>query len=219
MTQISLETPEIGKPDATEDQKIITCFTTIQTAINGNLDSTNIKPEGVTGENLELHVTGLRLIAAGGGTLGGGVAAGTYMFPGNNGAMLLNTAGTVKFTSAPPMLWIRKSEFEVAPKSVYLTLAIDVWVNGTAPAASMTFSLYKLSSLGGISGELAGTFGIPVAGTGVVFTTPALGTINYETKKAAMPTEGAYIVGVETNGVTAAASVMGFGYHVYLSNQ
>ncbi len=222
MTQISLETPEIGKPDKTEDPKIITCFTTIQTAINGNLDSTNLKPASVTGESLDPTVTGLRMIAEGGGLIGGSAAVGTYLPSTSGGAVIKATAGSVEYTAAtgaPPMFKIRTSEFEVPTKSLYLTLAIDLWVNGTAPSASMIFSLYKLLTIGGVTSQIVPSFSAPVAGTGVTVTTPAADTASYETKKVASPGEGTYAVGVETNGITAAACFMGFAYRVYLSNQ
>jgi hypothetical protein len=41
---ISLQQPTIGLPDTTEDVKVQNNFTTLQTVINGNLDSTNISP-------------------------------------------------------------------------------------------------------------------------------------------------------------------------------
>ena len=42
MGNISLNIPQVGLSDSTEDPKIATNFTTIQTAINGNLDATNL---------------------------------------------------------------------------------------------------------------------------------------------------------------------------------
>lgn len=41
MTELSLTLPELGKPDKTQDPKIVTALTTIQNLINGNLDITN----------------------------------------------------------------------------------------------------------------------------------------------------------------------------------
>jgi hypothetical protein len=42
MGTISLQSPQIGQPDTTEDVKIQNNFTTLQTVINGNLDSANL---------------------------------------------------------------------------------------------------------------------------------------------------------------------------------
>src|SRR6185437_10659235 len=42
MGQISLNIPQVGLPDTTEDVKVANNFTTIQNAINGGIDSTNI---------------------------------------------------------------------------------------------------------------------------------------------------------------------------------
>jgi len=42
MGQISLNIPQIGLPDTTEDVKVANNFTTLQNTINGNIDSTNL---------------------------------------------------------------------------------------------------------------------------------------------------------------------------------
>src|SRR6185312_16248441 len=42
MGQISLNIPQVGLPDTTEDVKVANNFTTIQNAINGNVDATNL---------------------------------------------------------------------------------------------------------------------------------------------------------------------------------
>jgi hypothetical protein len=44
MGTISLQVPTVGQPDTTEDVKVANNFTTIQTVINGNLDTTNLAP-------------------------------------------------------------------------------------------------------------------------------------------------------------------------------
>jgi len=52
MTEVSLVLPEIGKPDKTQDPRINTAFTAIQTWANGNVDSSNLKAEGVENSRL-----------------------------------------------------------------------------------------------------------------------------------------------------------------------
>ncbi len=52
MSELSLVLPEIGKPDTTEDPKIVTAFTAVQTWANGNVGTTNIAAEGVNEANL-----------------------------------------------------------------------------------------------------------------------------------------------------------------------
>jgi hypothetical protein len=42
MGSISLQIPQIGLADTTEDVKVANNFSTIQTAINGNIDQTNL---------------------------------------------------------------------------------------------------------------------------------------------------------------------------------
>ena len=41
MTVLSISEPEIGQPDSTQDPKIISAFTAIESVVNGNLDSGN----------------------------------------------------------------------------------------------------------------------------------------------------------------------------------
>ncbi len=216
MTQISLETPEIGKPDKTEDQKIITCFTTIQTAINGNLDSTNLKPASITGESIAAPVTGLRLIASERGIIGGSKAAGTYFFAGAN-AMSPATAGTVAFM--PNAIFLRPSEYEVPTKNTKLALQYEVQSNAAAPGATFLFYLIKLSALGGGTGEITSTWAGVVAGSEDLLT-PVASTAEFSPATAiAIPAEGTYTVAVNTVGTTAAASYNQLAYRMYVKNE
>lgn len=59
MTSLSLILPEIGVPDVTEDPKIVTAFSTIQTWANGNIDSANLKAGGVNEDRLSTAVQSL----------------------------------------------------------------------------------------------------------------------------------------------------------------
>lgn len=47
MSKLTITKPEIGKPDATEDVKLVNALTAIETWANGQIDSTNLKGEGV----------------------------------------------------------------------------------------------------------------------------------------------------------------------------
>ncbi len=53
MSLINLVLPEINKPDKTEDPKVTTALTTLQSWANGNIDSTNLKTEGIEPKSLE----------------------------------------------------------------------------------------------------------------------------------------------------------------------
>jgi hypothetical protein len=56
MTTVSLILPEVGKPDSTQDPRIVTAFTTLQTWANGNVDSTNLSKGAVNGEAVNKEV-------------------------------------------------------------------------------------------------------------------------------------------------------------------
>ncbi len=215
MTQISLETPEIGKPDKTEDQKIITCFTTVQTAINGNLDSTNLKPGSVTGESLEQHVTGLRLVSSQSGILQGSQGAGAYFFVDGSNFMLPATAGTVKFM--PPGAFLRASEFEVPTKTTKLYLQYENLCNATATGTTLLFYVIKLATLTGGAGEIASNWTPVIAASEALFT-PIGGASEMLTASVAFPAEGTYTVAVNTTGTTAAASYTQLRYRMYVFN-
>jgi hypothetical protein len=53
MSKLTIVKPEIGKPDASEDPKLINALTAIETWANGQIDSTNLKGEGVDEAALE----------------------------------------------------------------------------------------------------------------------------------------------------------------------
>lgn len=58
MSLLSLVLPIINQPDKTEDPKINTAFTAIQNWANGNIDSSNVKAEGLGGTSLNKGLGG-----------------------------------------------------------------------------------------------------------------------------------------------------------------
>lgn len=58
MGTISLQVPVSGQPNSTEDPKIASDMTTIQTVINGNIDTNNVSPTaGITATQLAANTT------------------------------------------------------------------------------------------------------------------------------------------------------------------
>jgi hypothetical protein len=55
---LSLVLPVLKQPDKTEDPKINTAFTTIQTWANGNIESSNVKPESLAAVSLSKGLGG-----------------------------------------------------------------------------------------------------------------------------------------------------------------
>ncbi len=213
MTQISLETPEIGKPDKTEDPKIITCFTTIQTAINGNLDSTNLKPASVTGESLDASVTGRRLIANEKGYLPEGTVAGTYLFVGTGEMRKAGVAGA----GAWGITYINPTPYKVVGKSNTL-IQIEglVVVNGTAPTSTYGLGLLPVTSLTGSTNMIVGV-GTSVLNTGLVTAPSAGGGGAMESSTAAAPT-GSYCLAMAVTGTMAANSFVVVDASLYVLN-
>ena len=64
MGTITLELPTLGQPDKTQDVKINTAFTTVQTVINGNLGAPNLESELLTGKWESIFVLGAKVEAA-----------------------------------------------------------------------------------------------------------------------------------------------------------
>jgi hypothetical protein len=59
MTLLSLVLPILRQPDKTEDPKINTALTTMQNWANGNIDSSNIKPESLGGASFAKGLNGV----------------------------------------------------------------------------------------------------------------------------------------------------------------
>lgn len=107
MTTLSLVLPVIGQPDSTEDPKLNTALTAIQTWANGNIDATNLA-SAIAGAWTVFTPTW----KAGGTavTLGNGTLAGAYWQLGKTVAVLIQVyigsttnQGTGAWTFAVPV--------------------------------------------------------------------------------------------------------------------
>ena len=79
MTILSLVLPIISQPDKTEDPKINTAFTAIQSWANGQIDSSNIKPASLVGASIKPESLGGNTLLKGvGGAISGETIAATY---------------------------------------------------------------------------------------------------------------------------------------------
>jgi hypothetical protein len=65
MSKLTIIKPEVGKPDATEDVKIVNALTAIENWANGLIDSTNITKEGVETAAIKVLAITTALLAEG----------------------------------------------------------------------------------------------------------------------------------------------------------
>lgn len=54
MTELSVQTPEVGQPDSTEDPKVANAITAIRAWANGNISGSNILAHSILEEDLEI---------------------------------------------------------------------------------------------------------------------------------------------------------------------
>jgi hypothetical protein len=207
---ISLQNPQIGQPDTTEDVKVQNNFTTLQTVINGNIDDTNLSSpnNGVR-----------RLLLQSAGAVNGGTAAGDYVFYGTGGLYssgLTGQSGIVPIWPGDSGLSSQPKDFTVANKTAFGRVRGCITTNGTSPGVTITLGLYLLTALGGTSATIVYTFETAVAGSTVGLSGGA-GLIPLgESGQFAMPTAvGGYMLGVNVSGTTAAASYTGVSLQLY----
>lgn len=196
MGQISLQQPQIGLPDTTEDVKIQNNFTTLQNVINGNIDDTNLKSPLAAYRNLMFQATGV--------VVGGSSGAGDFLFS-STGVSLIPPAtnGTLY-----AVVWVgdaglsgQPTDFQVVSKAAKARVRGNVAVNNNvAPAATFNVALYSISALSGAGSNIGYTFS-SVSGSGVGLVSPAAGTMT----------------GVESGEFTLPAASSGFALGVNVS--
>jgi hypothetical protein len=197
MGQISLSIPISGQPNSTEDAKVSTDLTTIQTVINGNLDDTNFASPNSALRRVILQATGC---------ISAGTSAGDVLF---NGASVIGSGSATGF---PATLWqgdagysAQPQDYQVAGKTAYGRVRVGLATNATGCGVTLTFGLYLLTAFSGVAGSsVAYSFGSAVAGTTVAVASPGAGTnVGAESAQFTLPvTSGAYALGVNLNGLT-----------------
>lgn len=138
-------------------------------------------------------------------------AAGTYMFVGSSGGVVLSAGAASALASSA--FYLDPADVAAAPRTAKLRLGAGVIVNGTAPATTMTFGLYPVATFGGASPNMptVATLGTVVAGSTVGFASPAAsssGQVN--SGDFTYPSAGYYVIGIVNSGTSTANSVMAF---------
>jgi hypothetical protein len=222
MGTISLQNPVIGQPDTTEDVKVQNNFTTLQTVINGNIDTNNLNAAaGIVDTQLwSPNNTVPRLLLTAFGQITGGFAyagqnfilAGTGL-PFASGA---NASGiVVPFVSAS-LSWA------VAHKTTTAVVQLGVMVNAVIPSINITASLLKISSLGAV-GNLSITGSLLAGSTTAVNSNPAAGSAtSVVSSPFTLPVDGGSYVLVVTpsggSGTVATSSVLFLSANLYAYN-
>lgn len=211
MGQISLQIPQSGQPNSTEDPKVATDLSTIQTVINGNLDDTNMASPNNGVRRLLLGTWGLFQSAT---------AAGTYWFTTFSGQAVLSGSSA----TTGPQIWLGDSgwssqpqDFQVAGKTAYGRVRVGALTNSPAPGVTFTWGLYPISALGGTGGSLAVTLGTVVGGStaAVTASTPDI-AIGVESAQFSLPTApAAYLLGCVVSGTMASGCVLSFNAQLY----
>ncbi len=192
--------------DTTEDPKIVTALTAIQTFANGNIGGVNVEDE----------LTGLRLIQRSQCLFKAGEAAGTYIPTVSSYAKM--TGKAAKFTGTPPNWFLlAPSDFSISGKETQVAIKVDVATNGTSPATTFTFGIYPVEQYAGAETELEIKYLAVVAGSTVALTPPVA---NNESTglRLTMPATKYVSVGFTTSAESAAKSMTAMSIALFAAN-
>ena len=209
MSELTFNNPESGEPRGSSDGKIRTALTKIKETVNGGLDHTNLSASaGITDAQLaSSNNSAYRVLLAANSALAESFIANTYMLTPKETAQA-NEATFIGSTAFPslPTLYFAKADYEVAGKTQKLRLRSQVWANGTKPTIKFTFGLYPVTVSGG-EGAISVKLGSVVSGSTVEINEPAASTITSGVNSDfTIPSDGAYVLGVVTNGTLTSKS-------------
>jgi hypothetical protein len=128
--------------------------------------------------------------------------AGTYILGSSNmGGNPVRGSGTGENAGvSPPTFYFAKADYELSGKTQKLRLRAQIHANATKPALKFTFGLYPVTVAGGTDG-IVWTFGTVVTGSQVEINEPAASTVTPGvTSDFAIPSDGAYMLGIVTSG-------------------
>lgn len=205
MGTISLSIPQTGQPNSTEDPKIASDFTTLQTVINGNLD----------GSNVAATLTGRRQVMQAPFFVIGNTSSNPWL----SGAADSLASGSNTTNRGIVWAYLDPANFAVTGKSnTQLIVRMSCATNGVAPATNFTGGLFPVTFSGG-TGTITITAGTIVTGSSVTISTPsASSTAVAETAAFTFPAAGAYALGVGPTGATAANSGQAFFLQLFALN-
>ncbi len=176
-------------------------FTDLRSAINGQLDETNVP-------NLAAAFTTYKRLHRAVAVLAGPTAAVNLMTLTTAGTnVVVNTAAAA---TAAYLIELDPTDFNANTRTTKLRIKASLVTNAVAPAQNFTVGLYPIATYGGASSAepTVASVGTVVAGSTVTFTTPGAGARTPQTgTDFNCPAAGAYILGVLPAGATAGGSV------------
>ena len=202
MGQITLPIPQAGQLNSTEDPKVASNFTTIQTVINGNLDDTNaFSPNNAV----------RRVLLQASSSPGSPSTIADYLLMSAGFGFMTNGQAP---TGAVPMMWGDQGLsgnptcWTVPNKTTKAIVRASVITNGTAPGVAITAGLYQITLSSGSSGQLLLSFGSALGGSGGTISSPAAGFNVVESAPFTLPTNNLWALGIATGGGVAAGCVI-----------
>lgn len=203
--------PTIGDPNSTEDADVRNSFITLRDALNAvltpanALDGATLGAATVSDAKLASPMGAVWATIAQDRGMARGVipnVAGTYALTGNS----ISAFATSDNSFATPF-GLDAANLTVAGKTTQLRVHTIFAVNNTAPGINFTAGLYPIGSAQGASGQLFLNNGTVVTGSTVAVSLPgANGIYNLSSSDFAVPTAGAFALGVVLSGTIAAAS-------------
>ncbi len=178
-------------------------FTDLRTAINGNLDETNVP-------NLAAAFTTWKTIAWGGGIIPTQGAGASLLISGGTGAEAAHSAMAVSANgSAAWVFYLNPADWNANARTTKLRIRSQYLGNSVAPATNFAPGLYPVTAVGGASGSSPSivTAGAKITGSDVTFTTPAgSAMLNGLSTEFNAPAAGFYCFVVVVGGSMTAGS-------------
>lgn len=191
MSNLTLDIPQIGALNSSEDPKIATSLTTIQTWAGGQIDGANLDPS-VLGRPALLFQASAFIPA--------GTTAGSY---------LIATDGTlVSGATSKPIYWFRYtgSDFTVAGTSnPTMKLRGQLAVNAVAPTSTIALTM-NAATIAGTGGQMTWTIGSSQLTT-VSFVAPSASSVaGTNGSVVGNPVSGVYAPVITISVATTAAN-------------
>jgi hypothetical protein len=175
-------------------------FTDLRTAINGNLDETNVP-------NLTAAFTKYTRLLRGSAVIGA-VAANTYALW--VGTVTVGSQLTVGASVAATAFYLDPTLYNANARTTKLNLRLTATPNAVAPAITFTAGLYPITTYGGAagSGPSIATVGTIVSGSSTPIISPgAAATSTGTSGDFNFPAAGMYHLAIITSGAGAANSI------------
>lgn len=205
MGSITLQIPQSGQPNSTEDVKVANGLTTLQTWANGNID----------GANVAATLTGRRHVMTAYFSQPGNTSTWFTSAPGD-----LVQSGTNQGNRGICWAYLDPANFAVTGKNnTQLVLRMSLATMATAPAVNFTAALNPVTFGGSTSGNIVCTAGSAVSGSSVTINTPSASTATVaETSAFAFPTAGAYAPTITISGLSATGSLVIMAVQLFVLN-